>query len=104
MKTFKSDVLYLIKTEHIQDEYGVFKDNIVRRRVFCEVGSIGAQEHFATFKAGFQASFGFVVFFGDYNGEDTVEYEGKQYYIYRQFRSGDHVELYCRERTGGERS
>ena len=38
----------------------------------------------------------------DYNGEDTLEYDGKLYGIYRTFLArGDVIELYC-EKKGGK--
>jgi hypothetical protein len=41
------------------------------------------------------------VFFGDYDGERLLEYNGKRYGIYRTYHGrGDQIELYV-ERKGG---
>ena len=40
------------------------------------------------------------VFFADYNGEKTAEFEGKRYEIYRTYNAGDYTELYLGERVG----
>jgi hypothetical protein len=40
---------------------------------------------------------------GDYNGEDTAEYDGKRYGIYRTYeRDDEQVELYLEKKAGNE--
>ena len=40
------------------------------------------------------------VFYGDYDGELSVEYEGIEYSVYRTYVEGDNVELFLRKDAG----
>ena len=98
----RSDVIYLIGSTKTQDANGVWQITPTRRKVYCNVGSITRSEFFEAGRNGLNPELVFDrVFFGDYQGEEVAEYNGKTYSIYRVFRgSTDYLELYA-ERKGG---
>ena len=96
------DILILIGETFTQDENGVRRPTPTRREVFCQVRSVSRAEFFDGGRNGLNPSFQFTVFAADYEGESTVEYDGKQYGVYRTYRvpESDYLELYV-ERKGG---
>jgi len=99
----RSDVIDLIgRTDGVRDETGVWRYQETRRRVFCDVRSIGGREFFAAKEQGIRADLRFTLFAPDYRGEETVEHAGIRYAVYRTYqdRRGDTMELYT-ERKGG---
>lgn len=98
----RSNVITLISTVKSQDDYGVWRESEIGRDVFCQVDSVTRSEFFEGGRNGLNPELRFTVFFGDYNDERIVEYNGRRYGIYRVFHGRtDEVELYA-ERKGGE--
>ena len=84
-----------------QDDYGVWQQTATTRQVFAQVDSVTRAEFFEGGRNGLNPEYRFTLFFGDYDGEDTVVYNGLQYAIYRTYQGRtDTVELYV-ERKGG---
>lgn len=97
----RSCIINLIKTTRTQDEYGVWREAEVSRQVFAQVDSVTRSEFFNAGRAGLNPEYRFTIFFADYEGEETVEYERKRYGIYRTYhRRDDVLELYA-EKKGG---
>lgn len=97
----RSDVITLVGTVHVKNEYGVPVATPTSREVFCQVNSITRAEFFEAGRNGLNPSLMFSVFFGDYADEPTLIYKGKPYGIYRTYLSrNDTLELYA-ERKGG---
>lgn len=97
----RSDVIKLIAETDTRDANGVYKKTETSRTVFCSVNSVTSAEFFDGGRNGLNPEFQFTMFSGDYNGERTVEYQGKRYGVYRTYiRKNDIVELYV-ERKGG---
>lgn len=97
----RSNVINLISTTKEQDENGVWRETTNRRMVFCNVSSVTASEFFEGGRNGLNPQFRMVMFFGDYQGETILEYNGATYAIYRSYQRGtDELELYV-ERKGG---
>lgn len=98
----RSDVITLIPTTTATDVYGV--DKVVEgtpKTVMCQVDSVTRNEFFEGGRNGLNPEYVFRVFFGDYNDERIVEYNGSRYGIYRVYRGrNDIIELYA-ERKGG---
>ena len=96
------DVIYLLTAIYTKDQYGVPKPTYTSRKVFCHVESITRAEFFDAGRNGLNPEFVFVMFFGDYHGEETCEFHGKTYGIYRTYHvpGTDDIELYV-ERKGG---
>lgn len=95
-------VCKLVERTRVQDEYGVWKESLTYKEVFCDVGSVSKSEFFDGGRSGLNPQMRFDVFHGDYNGEPLVEYEGKTYAVYRTFKpqTSDYIELYV-QREGG---
>ena len=97
----QDDVLILISESFKGDAIGQQKPAKIRREVFCRVGGISRLEWFDAGHSGLMPELMFSVFFGDYSGEKTVEYNGNRYTVYRTYRADpETVELYCERRTG----
>lgn len=97
----RSNVIKLISSTKSQDDYGVWKETLSERSVFCDVQSVTQTEFFEGGRNGLNPEYKITMFFGDYDGETLVEYEGKTYAVYRTYkRRNDTIELYV-ERKGG---
>lgn len=97
----QSILITLVKGERYQDDLGVWQSRSTRRDVFAQVDSITRDEFFEGGRNGLNPEYRFRMFFGDYQGEDELVYEGKTYAIYRTYkRRTDTLELYV-ERKGG---
>ena len=95
-----SDELLLIAQSITTDEYGREEATETTTRVWAEVYSITQTEFYAAANTELNPEYRFDVFFGDYNGEILVEYQGNRYAIYRTFRRGDYMELYAERKIG----
>ena len=96
------DVIQLICAEYAKNEYGVDRPSESCREVFAQVSSVTRSEFFEGGRNGLNPELRFVIFAGDYNGEQTLEHAGRRYGIYRSYfiPGSDYVELYA-ERKGG---
>lgn len=95
-----TDVITLISQEITLDDYGNEEATDIENTVFCEVASITQTEFYAAADTQLNPEFRFTVFFGDYNGEQIVIYNGVRYSIYRTYRTGDDLELYVERKIG----
>ena len=97
----RSSVITLISITTEQDDYGVYQETKTSKDVMCQVESATLREFYEGGRNGLNPEFKFTMFFGDYNDEQIVVYEGKSYSIYRTYRTkNDKIELYV-ERKGG---
>lgn len=119
----RSTVITLVRESYEQDDNGVWRDTgnylkdesgrIVRdeqgepismgrtHEVYAQVDSVTRAEFFEGGRNGLNPELVFSMFYGDYNGERTLLYDGKPYGIYRTYLGrNDTIELYA-ERKGG---
>lgn len=97
----RSDVIQLVSTTRSQDALGVWRDTQTAREVFCKAESVTRAEFFEGGRNGLKPEYKFVLFFGDYNGEQTVVYKGHPYGVYRTYHaSTDVLELYAEKKAG----
>lgn len=97
----RSQVITLIAETKTQDANGVWQTTTTTRDVFCQVDSVTRQEFFEAGRNGLNPEYRFTLFFGDYEGERTVSYNGNTYGVYRVYQGRtDTLELYV-ERKGG---
>ena len=96
------DVLTLLASERAQDSFGVWRETLTEREVFCRVYSVNRSEFYQAGRNGLNPQFRFTVFVGDYAGETACRYRGESYSIYRSYivPGQDYIELYV-ERQGG---
>lgn len=71
-----------------------------RTEIYVNEQSIGANEFFAAGEQGFKAEISLATALVDYDGQDSIEYHGKVYDIYRTAKRGDRVFLYLRSKVG----
>ena len=95
-----TDELTLIAQTITTDDYNVEVISESERTVLCEVFSITQSEFFAAANTELQPELRFTVFFGDYENESVVEFQGTRYAVYRTYRSGDYMELYVERKIG----
>lgn len=94
-------VIQLLSTTFEKNAYGVDVPTETPRQVFCQVDSVTRTEFFNGGRNGLNPAWKFTLPAVNYNGEDTVIYEGKPYGVYRTYYAGgDELELYV-ERKGG---
>jgi len=97
----RSDVITLLHSEKTQDEYGVWRETLSEREVFCSVDSVTRQEFYDGGRNGLNPEFRITMFAWDYCGERELIYKGRSYSVYRTYQGrDDSIELYV-ERKGG---
>lgn len=85
----RSNICELLAVTKAKDEYGVIRETVTARTVYCAVQS------------GLNPEYRLTMFAWDYQGEPMLRYNGKTYSIYRTYVSKtDEIELYV-ERKGG---
>jgi len=97
----RSDKITLLSSIKTQNAFGVWEETLTSKDVFCQVDSVTRQEFFEGGRNGLNPEFRMTMFFGDYNGERELIYNGLSYSVYRTFHGRtDTIELYV-ERKGG---
>lgn len=97
----RSDIITLYADSISYNDYGVAVKTRTGREVFCKVDSVTRSEFFEAGKSGLNPEYRMTMFFGDYNGETLVGYNGRMYSVYRTYMAKtDIIELYV-ERKGG---
>lgn len=98
-------VLDLIAISQTRDAQGVAQTVETTRRIYCRVDSITRQEFYEAGRAGLNPEWRFTVFAGDYEGEQTLSYNGYRYGVYRTYRvpGTDYMELYAERKGGADR-
>lgn len=95
------DDLFLVKAEYKKDNYGIDREVLTERMVYCEVESVTRSEFFNAGRNGLNPEFVCHVYKGDYEGEVLCVFRGRDYSIYRVYETDDdYIELYI-ERRGG---
>ena len=97
----RSDVVTLVSYTQTQDDYGVWRKSKTERDVFCSVDSVTRAEFFEGGRNGLNPEYRITMFYGDYQGETEIVYNGAAYAVYRTYHAKtDEIEVYV-ERKGG---
>lgn len=98
----RSNVITLLARERSQDATGVWRDGVeTQRDIFCQVDSVSRAEFYSAGQAGLRPEYRFIVFFGDYQGETRLIYNGVRYAVYRTYHARtDELELYVQREVG----
>ena len=97
----RSDIITLYKDTVTYDDYGVAVKTRTGREVFCKVDSVTRSEFFEAGRAGLNPEYRITMFFGDYEGEAIVGYNGRNYSVYRTYQAKtDIIELYVERKAG----
>ena len=95
-----TDVITLVTQTITTDKYGNEVATETERTVYCEVDSISQTEFYAAANTELNPEYKFTIFFGDYEGEEVVVFNGARYSVYRSYRTGDNLELYAERKIG----
>ena len=95
-----TDVITLITQTITTDKYGNEQAFETDNTVFCEVDSVSQSEFFAAENTELNPEYKFTIFFGDYDGQALVKFNGARYSVYRTYRTGDDLELYTERKIG----
>ena len=97
----RSDIITLYADTVTYDDYGVAVKTRTSRDVFCKVDSVTRAEFFEAGRSGLNPEYRITMFFGDYEGETIVGYNGRNYSVYRTYQAKtDIIELYVERRAG----
>lgn len=96
-----TSVCKLIGETYTQDSLKNVERTKTYREIICEVKSTYASEWHNAKRDGLAPSFTLETALANYQGEELVEYKGKEYAIYRTYERGDRIELYC-QKVGGQ--
>lgn len=98
----RSNVITLLSNARSQDATGVWRDgDETQREIFCQVDSVSRAEFFAAGQSGLRPEYKITVFFGDYQGETRLIYNGARYAVYRTYHARtDELELYVQREVG----
>lgn len=90
------DVLELISVTNSKDEMGGNVEVKNNRQVFANKKSIRQNEFYQAHAAGLKPEIMFEVRSIEYEGEESLSYEGKEYSILRTYdKNGEIIELVC---------
>lgn len=95
-----TDVITLVTQTITTDKYGNEVATETEKIVFCKVDSISQTEFYAAANTELNPEYKFTIFFGDYEGEEVVVFNGARYSVYRTYRTGDDLELYAERKIG----
>jgi hypothetical protein len=87
----RSNVITLLSATKTQDQFGVWRETLMERNVFCQVDSVTANEFFNGGRNGLNPEYRMTMFFGDYQGETMLRYYGMTYAIYRTYQPRDDI-------------
>lgn len=97
----RSNVIYLVAYNQVQDSMGIFHKVPEKTQVFCDVVSVSQAEWYEGSRNGLNPQLRFTVFRYDYNGQEAIEYNGKEYAIYRTYVGrNETIDLYTEEKKG----
>lgn len=95
-----TDVITLITQTITTDKYGNEVATETEKTIYCEVDSVSQSEFFAAENTELNPEYRFTIFFGDYDGQGLVKFNGARYSVYRTYRTGDDLELYTERKIG----
>lgn len=96
----KNKQITLIAVTSTQDADGYAVETETTTDLWAKIDSITGQEFTNAGLLNIQPSFRAVVWVAEYSGQKLVEMDNKRYGVYRTYKHGDEIELYCREEMG----
>ena len=97
----RSSICWLVSTTYTQDKYGVAQPTEKKAKRYCRVRSASSQEFFEAGQQGIKPQYQITMLRAEYSGEQTVEYNGTRYAVYRTYEPNtDEIELYLEVRVG----
>jgi len=96
----KLRAIKLLKVTETLDSLKQPTTALTARELVAEVRSASQSEYFQGRQAGITPDLTFYLSIFDYDGERILEYDGKQYAIYRTSEYDDGITLYCQIEGG----
>lgn len=97
----KSKAFYLVKDVFTADTIGQMVPTQTKRLVYGRVGSVTRAEWNAAGELGIKPEMVLTMFGPDYQGEKTVQVDGRFYGVYRTYQATtDDLELYLEWKVG----
>lgn len=97
----RSDVIRLISVTYTTDEIGQEVAAEAGREVYCSVASITRAEWYDAAMVQLKPEYKVTMFAPDYEGEQTAEYDGVRYGVFRTYRGqNETLELYLERKAG----
>lgn len=90
-----NDVIYLLSTEIIYDDYGVAKTQTIERKVYANQLGVSATEFYNAGVQGLKPERQFEIYSYEYADETQLLYGGKKYRIIRTQVKGEKIRLIC---------
>ena len=98
-----AEKIALLSIEYTQDDLGEWTEERTETSVFALVESVSMSEFYQAGMQGFKPEYKMTVWMTEYADQELLEYNDKQYRIYRSYRRDDgRIELYVTERKGDE--
>lgn len=98
-----AEKIALISIEYTQDDLGEWTETRTDTNIFALVESVSMSEFYQAGMQGFKPEYRMLVWITEYAGQELLEYNDKQYRVYRTYRRDDgRIELYVTERKGDE--
>ena len=101
-----TEITLIKPASRAQDATGVWRSTAEdKRTILARMDDVSRSEFFNAGQAGMRAEFRFIVNPIEYEGEDTLEWNGKRYAIYRHYHvpGTDDMELYAQREVGVQR-
>lgn len=97
----KNEVISLVSKTYTKDKRGVMRaTETVKDNILCEVKSARASEWFEGGRNDINPTYTFVIRKIEYEGEETVIYQGERHTVYRTYIDGDRIELHVQKEKG----
>lgn len=98
--TFDNE-LTLLGIEYEKDEWGNQKPIPIKKTVLCNLESASRSEFYNASVSGYKPELVFIIHTYEYDNEEKVEFEGKEYTIIRTYRKNfEELELVCGQVIG----
>lgn len=95
------DIMILVSRTPVRNELAEIEYEEQERTIFCRIASASQSEFYKAAQSGYEADLKIMVWEQDYEGETLVKIGGKNYTVYRTYKTNDLMrELYLTEKVG----
>ena len=94
-------IIYLISTTISKDDIGNQIEADEKRMIYANEYSVNSVEFYNASAVGIRPSKSFEIYSFEYNGEEKIEFEQKNYSIIRTQGKGEKLILVCEKIIGG---
>ena len=96
-------VIYLLKNKPGKNNIGDPTNTVEEIKRYAEINSIGQREAYQAAAVGLKPEFEAVIWKVEYNNEEYLKYEGKEYKIQKTYiRDDEKIELTCSSKVNNE--